>query len=92
MFCGLMVSEIVEQDGAQNRALGFDVRRQAVRETVISGGQASLFRGSLGREANAILPTKCLWMRSKLFGKDSRKYFFSDARVRQGVTESLCGV
>jgi hypothetical protein len=39
MFGGLVVGEIVEQDRAQNRALGFDVCRKAVRESVISGRQ-----------------------------------------------------
>src|ERR1700721_163722 len=39
MLSGLVVGEIVEQDGAQNGAFGINVCRQGLREMVVSGGQ-----------------------------------------------------
>jgi len=39
MFRRLVVGEIVQQNRAQNRALGFDICRKTVRESVISGCQ-----------------------------------------------------
>jgi hypothetical protein len=35
----LVVRKIIQQDGAENGAFGFHVCREAVRETVVSGGQ-----------------------------------------------------
>ena len=42
MLGRLVVGKIVEQNGAQNRALRFYVGGQAVRETVVGGGQGYL--------------------------------------------------
>ena len=42
MLGGLVVGKIVQQDGAENRAFGFNVGRQAVRETVVGGCQGLL--------------------------------------------------
>ncbi len=39
MLRRLVVSKVVEQDGAENRALGLNIGRQAVRETVVSSCQ-----------------------------------------------------
>jgi hypothetical protein len=44
MFGRLIVGKIVQQNRAQNRALGLYVRRKTVRETVISGCQNILLR------------------------------------------------
>jgi hypothetical protein len=39
MFSGLVVREVVQQDGAEDGTFGFYVGRKTVRETVISGSQ-----------------------------------------------------
>ena len=70
MLGGFVVGKIVEQDRAQDGALGFNVRRKRVRETVIGSCQSFLtFQEKLFKKARAILLTKPLWMRSNIFGK-----------------------
>src|SRR5205807_2347122 len=39
MLGGLVKGKVVEQDRAQNRALGFDIRRKTVGQTVFAGRQ-----------------------------------------------------
>src|ERR1043165_4160805 len=43
MLCRLVVGEIVEEDGAQNGAFGFDVCRKRLRGNVISGRHLNFF-------------------------------------------------
>jgi hypothetical protein len=43
MLRGFVVGQIVEQNRTQNGALGFNIRREGVSGTVISGCQGYLF-------------------------------------------------
>ena len=58
MFGGFVVRQVVQQDGAENGAFGFHVRRETVRETVVSGCQSFLYcqeKIVLSEKARAIL-------------------------------------
>ena len=43
MFGGLVVGEIIEQNGAKNRTFRFHVCGQRVREAVVGDGQSFIF-------------------------------------------------
>ena len=47
MFCRFIEGKIIEQNGAQDGALRFDIRRQGMRETVISSCQEFSDLGSV---------------------------------------------
>ena len=61
MLGSFVIGQIVEQDRAQDRALGFNVCRQSVREIVISRGQRfRTVQEKLFKKVRAILLTNDL--------------------------------
>ena len=70
MFSGLVIGEVVQQDGAQNGAFRFHVSGKAVRETVVGSGQCLFICGENSRRGvSAILAAFDLWTPRDAFGK-----------------------
>jgi hypothetical protein len=75
MLSGLVVSKVVEQDGAQNRALRLHIRRQRA-DRVIGSGQGIFSQKALVAESRTYSRPGCE-CECAMLGKLSRMQFFS---------------